>query len=62
VFGRRNGYLLQELGRLDPAMPGDDATFGVDQHRVHPAELLQAVGDLPDLLLRMGARVVFYRA
>src|SRR3546814_2239233 len=42
---------------LDPAVAGDDAVLVVDQDRVGEAEAGDAVGDLADLLLRMGPRV-----
>ena len=54
---RRNALHPEKLGSLDPAMPGDDLVVIADQDRVGEAELLDAVGDLPDLLLGMGAGV-----
>ena len=38
-------------------MPGDQLELGVDQHRHVEAEGLDAVGDLPDLLLAVEPRV-----
>jgi hypothetical protein len=54
----RDGGEADQLGRLDPSVTGDDLAGIVDQHRVRKAEPFDAVGDLPDLLLRMSARVV----
>ena len=38
-------------------MTRDDVEIGIDQHRHIEAESLDAVGDLPDLLLAVAARV-----
>jgi hypothetical protein len=38
-------------------VPGDDLAVAVDQDRNVKAKALDAVGDLPDLLLRMMPRV-----
>jgi hypothetical protein len=38
-------------------VPGDDLVIIADQHRVGEAEPLDAVGDLLDLLLGMGAGI-----
>lgn len=54
---RRDALQAYELGCLDPAMSGDDLVIIADQHRIGEAELLDAVGDLPELLLRVGAGV-----
>ena len=65
LLGRRHGLdadaghrrHAEELRRLDPAMAGEDGVLGVDQHRVGEAEGPDALGDLADLLLRVGAGV-----
>ena len=44
-------------GGLDPAMAGDDAAVGIDQHRVDKAELADTGDDLLHLLGGVGARV-----
>lgn len=49
--------LAKQLGRFDPAMAGKDRSGLIDQHRIGKAEFGNAVGDLPDLLLRMGPGV-----
>ena len=51
----------EQLRRLDPAVAGEDRVLAVDQDRVGEAELLDAVGDLPDLLPGMGSRVALVR-
>jgi hypothetical protein len=54
---RRDALQAYELGCLDPAMSGDDLVIIADQHRIGEAELLNAIGNLPDLLLGMGTRI-----
>jgi hypothetical protein len=39
-------------------VPGDDLVLIADQHRVGEAELLDAGGDLPDLLLGMDTGIL----
>jgi hypothetical protein len=39
-------------------VPSDDVPGIIDQHRIGESETLDAIGYLPDLLLRMGAGVV----
>jgi hypothetical protein len=41
----------EQLGGFHPAVPSDD------QHRIREAEPQDAVGDLPDLLLGVGAGI-----
>jgi hypothetical protein len=43
-------------------MAGNDPAVLSDQNRIGEAELPDAVGDLTDLLLRMGARIAGIRA
>jgi hypothetical protein len=65
LFGRRHcldanaGHCPQaeELRRLHPAVAGEDCVLNVDQHWAGEAEGPDAVGDLPDLLSGVGARV-----
>ena len=54
---RRHAVHAEQLGGLDPAMAGDDLAVVADQHRIGEAEPLDAVGDLPNLLLGMGAGI-----
>jgi hypothetical protein len=54
---RRDGLQADELGCLHPAMSGDDLVIITDQDRIGEAELPDAVGDLPDLLLGMGTGI-----
>jgi hypothetical protein len=54
---RRNALHSQQLGGFHSAMPGDDLAVIADQHRIGEAEPLDAVGDLPDLLLGVGPGV-----
>jgi hypothetical protein len=56
---RRNRPPAEQPCCLDAAMAGNDPTLIIDKNRIHPAELLQALRNLPDLLLRMRAGVVF---
>src|SRR5437870_5201821 len=49
--------MAEELGGLDPAMTGDDLMIVADQNRVGKPKPLDAVGDLADLLARMGTRI-----
>ena len=53
----RNLLKSELLRRGHVAMTGKDHVVLVDQHRIGEAELADTVGDLPDLLLRVGARV-----
>ena len=46
-----------QLGGSDTAMAGNDLVLIADQNGVRKPELLDAVGDLPDLALRMLAGV-----
>ena len=48
---------VQQLGRGDTTMAGDNLTVFIDQHRIGEPELPDAVGNLSDLLLGVGARV-----
>ena len=52
-----NGRHPKLAGCLHTAMSGEDGHLLVDQHRVGETEALDAVGDLADLFLRMGAGV-----
>ena len=54
---RRDALQAHEPGCLDSAMAGDDLVIIADQHRIGEAELLNAIGNLPDLLLGMGTRI-----
>ena len=51
----------EELGRFHAAVAGDDLLGIVDQDRVAEAELLDALCDLANLLLRMRAGIVWVR-
>jgi hypothetical protein len=53
----RHGLYLQDLGRFDAAVTSDDRVVIFDEDRVRKPETLNALGDLPDLLLGVGARV-----
>jgi len=65
--GLRRGEMIETQGRHlgpaelstgeEPAVTRDDVEIGIDQHRHIEAESLDAVGDLPDLLLAVAARV-----
>jgi hypothetical protein len=54
----RYGGEAKLLRRHDAAMAGDQHALGVDQHRVHEAELGDGGGDLRHLRRRMRARVL----
>jgi hypothetical protein len=43
--------------RFDAAVPGYDPVSVIDEHGVGKAKSTDCAGDLPDLLLRMGAGV-----
>jgi hypothetical protein len=43
-------------------MAGDDLAVVADKYGIGEAEALDAVGDLPHLLLRVGARIASIRA
>jgi hypothetical protein len=47
----------QWVGSRDAAVSGDDPPFAINQHRIHEAELCDAVRYLLDLPFGMGARV-----
>jgi hypothetical protein len=47
----------EKLGRLDSPMASDDFVIPVDEDRIVEAEDADALGDLPDLLIRMRARI-----
>src|SRR5262249_2006538 len=51
----------EQLGGLEAAVTGDDPAVGSYQDRIDEAELPDAVGDLPQLPGRMGARVARIR-
>ena len=65
--GLRGGQVIEAEGRHlgnaelaageQPAVPGDHVAVAIDQDRHVEAESLDAVGDLPDLLLAVPARV-----
>ena len=48
---------IEMLRRQHPAMAGDDLTVITDQHWVGEAEAGDAVGNLTDLLLSVGAGI-----
>jgi hypothetical protein len=52
----------EELGGFHAAMTGDDLICIIDQDGIIEPKLLDAVGNLPDLLLRMCPRIVRVRA
>jgi hypothetical protein len=54
---RRHGLEAELLGRLDPAMAGNDAIIAIDQHRVRKTELPDGVDDLADLRLGVRTRI-----
>jgi hypothetical protein len=54
---RRNTLHAQQLCGFHPAVAGDDLVIIADQDRIGEAEALNAVGDLPDLILGMEAGV-----
>ncbi len=54
----RNRGKAEQLGGLDPPMTGHDLTAVIDKHRIGESKASDAVGDLPDLLLRMGPGIV----
>src|SRR5437868_572407 len=53
----RNLRHSQELGRLHPAVTGDNRVVAIQKDRVGEAKHLNTVGDLADLPSRMGARI-----
>ena len=65
--GLRRGQVIEaqrrHLGHAElaageqPAVPGDHVAVAIDQDRDIEAESLDAVGDLPDLLLAVAPRV-----
>ena len=59
VVQNNDGHLLelQLPGGKEPAVPGDDAAFGIHQDRVVETELGDAGGDLRDLRVRMRPRI-----
>ncbi len=59
---RRNALHPEKLGGLDAAVPGDDLVIITDQDWVSESELSDAVGDLSDLLLAVGAGVSWIRS
>ena len=67
AFGKVGEYddrYLRELqlpGGQHASVPGDDATFRIDEHWVIETELGDAGGDLPDLDSGMGARIAHVR-
>ena len=54
--GRYLGHAAQ-LGGEQPAMAGDDVAVAIRQDRDIEAERINAVEDLPDLLLAVAPRV-----
>jgi hypothetical protein len=56
-----HGLEPELLGRLQAGVARDDAISLVDQDRIDEAELLDAVGDLLDLLLGMGTGIARIR-
>src|SRR5205807_371050 len=54
---RRHGGHPKQASCLGAAVAGHNVTPRIDQNRVVEAEFPDAVGDLSDLLLRMGSRV-----
>jgi hypothetical protein len=54
---RRHHFQAQKLCSLQAAMPGDDVAIIVDEDRTGESEPRDAVGDLPDLLFGMRARI-----
>ena len=58
---RRDALHPEQLGGFHPAVPGDDLVVIADQHRIREAEPVNAVGDLPDLLLGVGAGIAQIR-
>jgi hypothetical protein len=56
---RRHLLVAKLLGGLKSAVTCDNLTISGDQNRVGEAELAQARLDLVELLLGMGARVVW---
>ena len=53
----RHGCHFQQLCGGHPAMAGKNGAIPVDQHRIGEAERKDTVGDLAQLLLRMGAGI-----
>jgi hypothetical protein len=53
----RDLFHAEELGGLDPAVPGNDLAVVTDEDRIIESEPLDALGDLLDLLLRVRPRV-----
>ena len=58
---RRHRFDAKQARRCDPAVPGDDALLGVDQHRIDEPEPPDRLRDLLYLSLGMGARVTRLR-
>ena len=56
-FNDRNFRQPQLACSRQTTVPGDHAADTVDQHRICPAKLSDAGGDLNHLLLAVGARV-----
>src|SRR5262249_55527414 len=48
----------ENLCRRDPSVPGNDLALIIDQDRIAEAKLPDALGNLVDLLLGVGTRVV----
>ena len=55
---RRHFRHAEQLRRGKASVPSDHVALAIDQDRVGKAEPFDAVGDLLDLFLRMGTRVV----
>jgi len=56
---RRRAFVTGEnLGRLDTAMAGDDASVGINQDRVRKPQRLERFDELSDPLLGMFTRTI----
>ena len=55
----RDGLQAKLRGGVPAGVTGDDSIGFVDQDRIDEAKFLDAVADLTDLLLRVGARVAW---
>src|SRR5436190_16903851 len=57
----RNDRHAEHLRGSNPSVPGDDLALIIDQHRIAEAKALDAFGNLADLLLGVGTRIVRIR-